>query len=136
MYRLEPIAHEYVAANRMLVSGSRGGTAQSDYCFGVGTTVGTCLVDILVNATTLVKGGGIQVAASFISEAEASAGEASGSIRWHYAVSPQIAAEIDVPSDRVHMFRETPAKSSAARQQLVGLAERLDVSAVFTVFNY
>ena len=69
-------------------------------------------MDVLVNATTLVKGGGVQVATSFIVEAERAA---AADIRWHYAVSPQVADELaafGVQPERMTVFPDTPARNT------------------------
>ena len=90
-------------------------------------------MDVLVNATTLVKGGGIQVAASFIAEAHAAADD----INWHYAVSPQVADELQSlgVNASTSVFADSPSRDKAARRQLEELAESLRPDAVFTVFG-
>ncbi len=65
-------------------------------------------MDVLVNATTLVKGGGIQVATSFVVEAEKAA---ASDIRWHYLLSKEVAAELSilgVSPSRVHVLDGLP----------------------------
>jgi glycosyltransferase involved in cell wall biosynthesis len=91
-------------------------------------------MDVLVNATTLVVGGGIQVAASFIIEAES----ASADIDWHYAVSPQVAEELaslGVIPKNLTLFPDSPARDKSQRQRLVMLEKSLQPDVVFTIFG-
>ena len=89
---------------------------------------------VLVNATTLVKGGGIQVAASFIAE---SCRDDMG-IAWHYAISPQVAEELaslGVDPSAVTLFTASPTRDKVQRQQLYALEKRLQPDVVFSVFG-
>ncbi len=89
---------------------------------------------VLVNATTLVKGGGIQVAASFIVEA---CRDAAG-IDWHYAVSAQIAEELqslDVAAANLRVFPVSPTRDKAARKALLELEAQVEPDVVFSVFG-
>lgn len=87
---------------------------------------------VLVNATTLTKGGGLQVAASFINEA---LGDNSNSIRWFFAVSPQVGAEIEGSSDFCEVFDASPAKCKQARSRLLELECKHNPDVVFTIFG-
>ncbi len=92
-------------------------------------------MDVMVNATTLVKGGGVQVATSFVVEAEKAA---APDITWHYALSEQIVAELKVlgvTPQHLHVFSTSPARSKQARQQVSELEERLAPDVVFSVFG-
>jgi len=87
-----------------------------------------------VNATTLVKGGGIQVAASFIAE---SCRDDMG-IAWHYAISPQVAEELaslGADPSAVTLFTASPTRDKVQRQQLYALEKRLQPDVVFSVFG-
>ena len=89
---------------------------------------------VLVNATTLVKGGGIQVAASFIAE---SCRDDMG-IDWHYAISPQIAEELaslGVEPSAVAVFTASPTRDKEQRRRLYALEEQLRPDVVFSVFG-
>ena len=89
---------------------------------------------VLVNATTLVKGGGIQVAASFIAE---SCRDDMG-IAWHYAISPQVAEELaslGADPSAVTLFTASPTRDKVQRQQLYALEKRLQPDVVFSVFG-
>jgi len=89
-------------------------------------------LSVLVNATTLIKGGAVQVAASFINEAMR---DATPEIKWFMVVSPQVAAEVHDKSAIVEVFEESPAKSKAARQQLLDAEQASMADIVFTVFG-
>ena len=91
-------------------------------------------MDVLVNATTLVKGGGIQVAASFIAESL----KDDAGIRWHYAISAQVAAELESLGCRVdeaEVFQTSPTRDKAQRRRLLELEQRLAPDVVFSVFG-
>jgi len=92
-------------------------------------------MDVLVNATTLVKGGGVQVATSFIVEAEAAA---VADIRWHYVISEQVAEELRVfgcKPERVHVLDASPARSKPHKQQVLAIEDGISPDVVFTVFG-
>ncbi len=90
-------------------------------------------LSVLVNATTLVKGGAIQVAASFINEAQLD--QESSGIQWCFAVSSQVAGEIDLPQANTKVFEESPAKSKAARSRLREIEQDIEADLVFTIFG-
>lgn len=91
---------------------------------------------VLVNATTLVQGGAIQVAVAFISQASAD----PRAEHWHFAVSRVVADELagfglDLASPRFTVYEHSPARDQSARQQLLQLAGALAPDLVFTVFG-
>jgi len=91
-------------------------------------------MDVLVNATTLIIGGGIQVAASFISE---SINDNRG-IRWHYAISRQVRDELQslgVVIPDAHVFEISPSRSKVSRRRLSALEKELAPDVVFSVFG-
>lgn len=91
-------------------------------------------VKVLINASNLVKGGAIQVAASFISQ---SLKDPAG-ISWHYAVSEQVATELKslgFSAAGMSVISESPAHSSASRKKLLVLERQLDPDVVFSVFG-
>lgn len=91
-------------------------------------------MNVLINATTLVKGGGIQVAASFIAETL----RTEDGISWRYALSREVFAELTalnaVPAN-VEIFDAPPTRSKSARKRLLELETRTSTDAVFTVFG-
>jgi len=92
-------------------------------------------LEVLVNATTLVKGGGVQVATSFIVEAEKAA---ASDIRWHYVISKEVAAELDkfgLQPERTHVLDASPARSKPHRQQVLELEHKIQPDVVFSVFG-
>jgi len=92
-------------------------------------------MDVLVNATTLVKGGGVQVATSFIVEAERAAAD---DIVWHYALSAEVDRELQAlgvrPANSV-VYEASPAKNKAQRRALLAREAELSPDVVFTVFG-
>jgi glycosyltransferase involved in cell wall biosynthesis len=89
---------------------------------------------VLVNASNLTKGGGVQVAASFISETLAGGQD----IDWHYAVSTPVAFELrglglEVPNMRE--FAASPARDKSVRRALVEYEAELVPDVVFSVFG-
>jgi glycosyltransferase involved in cell wall biosynthesis len=92
-------------------------------------------MDVLVNATTLVKGGGVQVATSFVVEAEKAKAR---DIRWHYALSKEVVAELaalDIVPERMYVFEDSPARNKKCRQTVLRLEEQLRPDVVFSVFG-
>jgi len=91
-------------------------------------------MDVLVNATTLVKGGGIQVAASFIAEAEA----VPSDINWHYALSTEVAEELaslNIKTPGATIFDNSPSRDKSQRKRLETLERTLGPDVVYTVFG-
>jgi glycosyltransferase involved in cell wall biosynthesis len=89
---------------------------------------------VLLNATTIIAGGAIQVAVSHIRQSLASDSE----IEWSYAISAPIDAELralDLQLPRVQVFDASPARSRRAGAQLRDLARQTSPSLVFTVFG-
>ncbi len=95
---------------------------------------------ILLNATNLVVGGGIQVAASFIVEAVR---RKEADIEWLFCVSAQVAGtlrkllrEEEMPP--LEIFERNPnhlLAGRAARKRLRGLAKSFKANIIFTVFG-
>ena len=88
----------------------------------------------LLNATTVVTGGAIQVAVSHIRHSLAS----DSGIEWSYAISKTVEAElrelgIRLPGARV--IGTSPARNRNARAQVRELVRSTSASAVFTVFG-
>jgi glycosyltransferase involved in cell wall biosynthesis len=91
-------------------------------------------VKLLVNASNLVIGGGIQVGVWFIRECM------SRNVDAYFAISPQIQQElnlleVDTNSSQFHLISNSPSRNKLARGQLRDLASSLSVDRVFTVFG-
>lgn len=91
------------------------------------------MINVLVNASTLVRSGGIQVAASFINEAEQDAGACG--IRWHYAVSRQVADAVGTDLPNALVMDNSPSKSKDAVKQVQAFEKAVNADVVFTVFG-
>lgn len=87
---------------------------------------------ILVNATTIVVGGGIQNVYSLLNEALNDASQHE----WHLAVSDRVEAELrrthPLAADKAHVFTSTPARDRTARRQLQALEAEIRPDCVFT----
>ncbi len=91
---------------------------------------------ILVNTSTLMQGGGLQVAAAFISHAvkdDVAAG-------WQFMISRGVANEIagfgiDPEGEGFHVFDESPARHAAARSRALGIEAAMQPDLVFTLFG-
>ena len=91
---------------------------------------------ILLNATTLPKGGGIQACVSFIHMSL----EFSREIEWIYVVSQKVKDEIqkfstEIEDNKLVVFNESPAKNAVSRKCLLQLSENLAPDAIFTFFG-
>jgi len=91
---------------------------------------------VILNATTLQKGGGIQACVSFINISL----EESREIEWSYIVSAQVANELDamgldIKEGKLIVFDESPAKNRRIRDKLLNLTMDIDPAAVFTFFG-
>lgn len=91
-------------------------------------------MEFILNATTLTKGGSLQVATALILESVAD----SANINWHFAISNSVAEEvsrfIDLPPTAT-IFQKSPARDMTTRQQLTQLALRHPSAVVFTVLG-
>ena len=92
---------------------------------------------ILVNATTCVVGGGVQVATAFISHAFLDQGEN----QFLFAVGPQVGKNLDLSRERthgLHVISPSPARlinGRGSRRALLELERRFQPDIVFTVFG-
>lgn len=91
---------------------------------------------VILNATTLPKGGGIQACVSFIHMSL----KLSTDIEWVYIVSNKVDEELkkfgtEISKDRLIVFNESPAKSSSSRNRLLKLSMDLAPDAIFTFFG-
>jgi glycosyltransferase involved in cell wall biosynthesis len=91
---------------------------------------------LFVNATTLVKGGALQVASTLYRELGS-----MGLVECQWIVSPQLNAELmttvqgNSPRRPPIVLPESPARSLAARTRLIQLETSLRPKAVLTVFG-
>lgn len=90
---------------------------------------------VLVNATTLVRGGAVQVAVATIREALRD----PAAEHWEFAVSATVLENLqrieNVPVGRFHVFPSSPARSTTERLRLRSLERTIAPDAVFTVFG-
>ncbi|GIX05144.1 MAG: hypothetical protein KatS3mg114_1013 [Planctomycetaceae bacterium] len=93
------------------------------------------IMRVLLNATNLVKGGALQVAASLIAEIM----QDPQDWEWILAVSPAVLENVERLCEHLpetyHIFPHSPARERAARQQLSELASTVAADVVFTVFG-
>lgn len=91
---------------------------------------------LLLNGTTLVKGGGVQACAGFVRTALSCADE---SVEWRFLLSPQVAEQVRALGFSLdHRFRVcevSPARSMAARRQVRQLVDEIAPEAVFSFFG-
>jgi len=91
---------------------------------------------VILNATTLPKGGGIQACVSFILMSL----ELSRDIEWIYIVSTQVKDELQkfnakIDENKLIVFDVSPAKSTNARRHLLKLSEDILPDVIFTFFG-
>ena len=89
---------------------------------------------ILVNATTQVKGGGIQNAASFLTEALLDDSDHCWEIVVSQAVADQLETRFPGITQRANVFECSPAQHRPSRRRLKKLEKQLSPDCVFT-FN-
>lgn len=91
---------------------------------------------VLFNASTLVKGGALQVATSFIRQAMYN----NAGVVWHYALSKAVVKELTESEfacieSCTTVFDVSPARSKSVRKQLTSLYVDTGSDAVFTLFG-
>jgi len=91
---------------------------------------------VLLNATSVVVGGGIQAAVSFIRHVL----EKDTGLRWHFALSVPVAKQLEkfgISSQAldVHVFEDAPARNRNVRRALRTLESRIQPNLVFTFFG-
>lgn len=89
---------------------------------------------ILINASNLVIGGGIQVGVWFITKC------IDNKIDAYFAVSEKIHAEliqnnVSIDQDRIKIFKQSPARSKSSRWALLKYSASVQPDAIFTVFG-
>lgn len=94
------------------------------------------MIKILLNCSTLVKGGSLQVASSVFEEAMN-----DSEITWYFAVTHTLYSKFEELLDpalkegRVILLYKSPARSGVARTQLLHYAKECDFDVVFTLFG-
>jgi glycosyltransferase involved in cell wall biosynthesis len=91
---------------------------------------------VLVNCSTLMEGGGLQVAAAFIGHALQDPVAAD----WEYMISATAAEElagfgIDVQTPGFHVFTKSPARHADERSKVLEIEARMQPDLVFTLFG-
>jgi glycosyltransferase involved in cell wall biosynthesis len=91
---------------------------------------------VLVNTSTLMQGGGLQVAAAFIVHAL----EDTIADKWQFLVSSGVARElrgfgIDPDESRFHVFEESPARNAEQRDRVLRIEAEMQPDLVFTLFG-
>jgi len=92
---------------------------------------------ILINATNINKGGGVQVSASVIAEALKDI-EAGGDTEWHFAVSPEVASAVHSLGEKLSnatVFDVSPARDRDSRRKLLDFEATLEPTGVFSIFG-
>ena len=91
------------------------------------------MINVLINATTILEGEGSRSAVEFIQSAES---KSAPMITWHYAVSRTVARELLAigPNLRsAYFFEHSPANSKSDRKRLKAIEENIYADVVFTV---
>lgn len=93
---------------------------------------------VLLNCSSLVAGGALQAAVSFIIQA-AKVGRRDV-LDWRFVLSPQVRDELEksgvaLDQSATRVLERSPAKSNAARRALRGLESEWQPSVVFTFFG-
>ena len=90
---------------------------------------------VLFNATTLVMGGALQVAVSFIKQSLL-----DSEIHWCYALSKEVYSELSdeeksLLASKCSVFEVSPSRSKSSRNLLRSLEDKYSVDVVFTLFG-
>jgi len=91
---------------------------------------------VLVNTSTLMQGGGLQVAAALIVHAI----QDPIAEHWQFLVSGGVARElagfgIDVGSSSFHVFERSPARNKSERKRVLAIEKAYGPDLVFTLFG-
>lgn len=94
-------------------------------------------IKVLINATTCVVGGGVQVAASFISQAMQ---DNKDSIDFFYAVSPQVMQNVslDKRPHNLQVISPSPAqlwRGRSARKELAAVESKYNPDIILSIFG-
>jgi glycosyltransferase involved in cell wall biosynthesis len=91
---------------------------------------------VLVNTSTLMQGGGLQVAAALIVHAVNDA----DAEQWQFLISAGVAREIkgfgiDPEEPRFHLFDKSPARDAEQRKRVLRIESEMQPDLVFTLFG-
>jgi len=91
---------------------------------------------VLVNTSTIMQGGGLQVAAALIFHAV----QDSDAEDWHFLISAGVAREItgfgiDSKGPRFHIFDKSPARNAEQRKRVLRIEAEMQPDLVFTLFG-
>jgi glycosyltransferase involved in cell wall biosynthesis len=91
---------------------------------------------VLVNASTLMQGGGLQVAAAFIVHAV----KDPDAEHWQFLISTAVAREIagfgiDPEGPQFHIFSKSPARDAEQRKRVLQIESEIGPDLVFTLFG-
>ncbi|MGI9290907.1 MAG: glycosyltransferase [Gammaproteobacteria bacterium] len=91
---------------------------------------------VLVNTSTLMQGGGLQVAAAFIEHAL----QDPDATQWQYMISKTAAEElagfgIDIHAEHFHVFEKSPARHADERERVLAIETAMQPDLVFTLFG-
>lgn len=94
------------------------------------------MIKVLFNASTLVKGGALQVAVAFIRQA---LNDKAG-VDWHFALSKEVVRELSADELALleacsTVFEISPSRSKSARKKLMDLHATLGSDVAFTLFG-
>jgi len=91
------------------------------------------MINVLINATTILEGEGSRSSVEFIQSAES---KSAPMITWHYAVSRPVARTLLDQNQNLrsaYFFEQSPANSKSDRKRLKAIEENIDADVVFTV---
>ncbi len=91
------------------------------------------MINVLINATTILEAEDSQSAVEFIQAAES---KSTPTITWHYAVSRPVARGLLAKNQNLrsaYFFEQSPANSKSDRKRLKAIEENIDADVVFTV---
>ncbi len=91
------------------------------------------MINVLINATTIVGEEDAHPAIEFIQAAES---KSAPMITWHYAVSRTVARGLLAKNQTVrsaYFFEQSPANSKSDRKRLKAIEENIDADVVFTM---
>jgi hypothetical protein len=91
------------------------------------------MINVLINATTILEAEDSQSAVEFIQAAES---KSAPMITWHYAVSRTVARGLLANNQTVrsaYFFEQSPANSKSDRKRLKAIEENIYADVVFTM---
>lgn len=91
---------------------------------------------VLLNCSTLVKGGALQAAVAFIGTAVNTVDQ----VKWHFVTSGNVLKElhgagVTLRSEQLSVIDESPARSHRSRKRIQSLVKEVNPDLVFTFFG-